>query len=59
MPKLQAFLTGAFSQANRMFDEKRAAEAQKKQLLEAEESKIRIHKATEKRPFTFRNKTNI
>ena len=57
MPKLQAFLTGAFSQANRMFDEKRAAEAREKELRAREESQIRIAKATEKRPFTFRNKT--
>ena len=59
MPKLQAFLTGAFSQANRMYDEKRAAEAQKKQLLAAEESQIRIAKATAKPPVTFRGRTGL
>lgn len=57
MPKLQAFLTGALSQANRRFDEGREAEAREKELRAREESQIRIAKATAEPPFTFRGRT--
>ena len=48
MPKLQAFLTGALSQANRRFDERRAAEAQEQALKKQYERDDFVFKRGEK-----------